>query len=156
MSFLRIKDIQRDLCKDFCDLSGKTGNYTKAWIIAIVLDIIIPIGLFFIGIGATLLGFLLEFFLPMLGGWIAGGIGLVLFLITLGAVIVLMFLEFREIGLFVLIPIGANGIIIILGIIPFLGIIAFILSLVLWNVVAVLSHIVIYKEGKIFQTILGE
>jgi len=156
MSLGKIKDIQRELCKDFCDLAGRDGNYWKVWIIAIVLDIIIPIGLFFIGIGATLLGFLLDLFLPALGGLLAGGIGLILFLITLGVVIVLLFLEFREIGGFVLIPIGAHAMIIILGIIPFLGLIAFLLSLILWNVVAVLAHIFVYREGKVFQTILGE
>lgn len=152
MSVSNIKKINRDLCKDFCDLTGKTGNYTMAWVYAIVLDIVIPFIFFLVGIGSTLIGIVLGIIIPAIGGIVVGAIAIVIFLIALGAMILVSFLLFREIGLFILIPIGANALILILGLIPIINILSFVLMLFPWNIIAVVLHMVLYGNLKLGKT----
>jgi len=146
MSFNQIKEMNRNLCQDFCDLAGKKGNYALAWIYAILLDIIIPIALFFVGLTTALGGILLGMIIPALGGVLLGVVGIVVFLIIIGAYIIISFLEFREIGGFIIIPLFMFGASIVIGVIPILGLIAFLLSIVPWNIVAIVVHMFVYDR----------
>lgn len=149
MSLTNIKKINRDLCKDFCDLTGKSGNYTMSWIYAIALDVVIPVILFLVGIGSTLIGIVLGIIIPAIGGILVGGVAIVIFLIAIGVMIFVSFLLFREIGLFIFIPIGANALIIVLGLIPIINILSFLLMLFPWNVIAVVLHMILYGNFKL-------
>ncbi len=154
MVLKRIRKTNKDLCGDFCDLAGKSRNHTSAWILAFILDIIIPIALIAVGISLTIVGFLLFFAFSIFGLLIVGIVGVIVLLITIVAIIIVSYLLFRQIGIFIIIPIGMTIFIILLGLIPFMGIITFILSLVMWNVVAVLTHWYVYrKDGKILGII---
>ena len=148
MGFKIVKDVNRDLCKDFCDVAGDSGRYTFSWVHAILLDIVIPIGLFLVGITTSVIGVILEVLFSPLGIIVSGIAGLIILLVTIGAIVVITFLEFREIGIFILIPIVMTGIIIITGFIPIINIGSFLMSLVPWNIVAVVAHMFIYKFDK--------
>lgn len=135
------------LCGEFCDLAGKSRNYRKALLQAAFLDIVIPAVLFFVGLGVGLFFILLESSSPGFGV-LVGFAGIIVFLVCAGAWFVLTFLLFREIGIFILIPIGMIILIILLGAIPLINILAFGLSLVPWNIVAALAHMFVYKGGE--------
>lgn len=140
MSLANIKKVNRGLCQDFCDLAGKSGNLQKAWIYAILLDVVIPICLFLVGITISIGAFLLELLIPYIGGTVVGVVAIVVFLIAIGAIILVMFLLFREIGIFVIIPIGMDAVAIVLSVIPILNIIAFFMFLIPWSIISVVAH----------------
>ena len=146
MVFEKLKDINRGLCKDSCDNAGYTGNYSFALTYAILIDIIFPIAFFFIGITFSLVGFLASLVIPGVGGVLLGIVGIIIFLITIGIVIIVGYLLYKEIGVLILIPIAALGTMIILSVIPVTGFIAFGISLVPWSIVAVLIHYIAYRD----------
>jgi hypothetical protein len=148
MVFKKVKEINRGLCKDFCDIAGKSGDYGKAWIFAILLDIMVPIASFFVGI-TFFIGGVISGIIPAIGGILLGIVGIIVFLIIIAAYLILSYMEFREIGGLILLPIGMMGIVIVLSMVPLVNIIAFIMSLIPWNIVAVFVHMLSYnKLGK--------
>lgn len=149
MVFEKINDINRNLCKDFCDLAHDKENYTMAWVLAIVLDIIVPIALFIIGISITLIGLIMSIVFPVMSGVLLGVTGIVILLIIIAAILLIAFIMFRELGFYGLIGIGVYSLILFLSIFPILNIAALVLSLVPWNIVAVLLYTIGHKGVKI-------
>jgi hypothetical protein len=148
------RDLNRNVCGDFCDAAGKDNNYNKAFGVALALDIVVPIIVFLLvlGLGG---GILLQSILDLSDVWLVALAlgGLVLGVALLGIVIFLTFVLFREIGLFGLIP---TAITIGLSVIPILNLLSFVASLVPWNIMAIVLHILIYGNLELSGGRLAE
>lgn len=88
----------------------------------------------------------MSIIIPAIGGILLGVVGIVVFLIIVAAYLILSYMEFLEIGGLVILPMGMIGIIIVLSMIPLVNLIAFILSLIPWNIVAVFIHMLSYNK----------
>jgi len=140
-----LKDVNRNLCQDFCDLAGRDDAYSQAWFFAILLDIVIPIASLILGLTFAFTSALFILLTMGLGILAVIPAAIMLSLMTIFIILAIIFLLIRQIGIFVGIPIVMEFGISLLAQIPEIGFIFSALQLVPWYLIAVFVHLVVYR-----------
>lgn len=144
---MSVKNINRELCKEFCDRSGIDGEYRKDFIYAATIDIVFFIGIFAFGLSAGITELILGGFAPLLVGLLRGTVGFIVFLIVCAFLSVVFYLLFVEIGFFLFIPIFARIFLIFMAFFPMIGsFISLIIGIIPWSLIAVILHMAFYDR----------
>ena len=143
----KILDLNDSICKNWCNETGRTKSYTLAFVYAAIIDIVIPIMLFFVGLPLLAVGFGMEGLFPD-SIIISGYIGLIILIATFIGIVVLWIFLVKEIGIFGIFPIAMAIIVILIGLVPGIFFVARVLSFVPWHIVAVLLHWLLYIKLK--------
>lgn len=132
--------------KTLCDRVSKTHNYRNALIYAALIDYLIPIIVFIVGIATSVIMSVSVFPISIIVYFVLGTFSIILGIAVFIANLICLILLFREIGVLGVLPLVAWGI----GIVLLLTIIGIPLALfvffVPWAVIAVAIHYYILRD----------